>query len=99
MTERILGDQELRSKMQAIVHSTVIQTLGREHPKYGLTKEAVDSLYQLVVESQIAELKHVFHVSHDNLGTTINEGDDGYTWVHHRIDELQSQLSSIGESK
>jgi len=53
-------------------------------------KEVVDSLYQLVVESQLKELLSVVD------GTHKMSYED---YLINRIKQLQSQLSSIGESK
>lgn len=38
--------------------------------------------------ARIDELKHVFHVSHENLGTTIGDPKEGYMWISERIAEL-----------
>lgn len=38
-------------------------------------------------DARIDELKHVFHVDHDNLGTNVLS--DEYIWVSERLEQLK----------
>ena len=71
--------------------------LGEDGFYHYLPKENIDSLYQLVVEQRIAELEFMVgmasRLSSDYMEMEVRD------LLSQRIKELQSQLSSIGESK
>jgi len=75
-------NQELRDKIDA----TLQEHLGDLDIELNYL---VNSLYQLVVESQIKELKRLQSSYDSEIGWDIGD----------RLTQLQSQLSSIGESK
>jgi len=75
--------QELRDKLTKILETEL---------EYD---ELYDSLYQLVVESQIERLKLLKQEYHDNIVS-----DDRMDMeIDESIAQLQSQLSSIGDAK
>ena len=97
MTERILGDQELRDKIRSYVNDGLEKTfIATDNLDKKSGVEAVDgvveALYQLVVESQLkARIREAqgFYNNDERLNEIVKE----------RVSKLQSQLSSIGESK
>lgn len=54
----------------------------------------LEHVKQQTIKARMEELSSVFHVDHDNLGTTIKGEDTDYVWVKHRIEELKQQLNS-----
>ena len=99
MTERILGDQELQNNIDNFLY----KHMNGLALKPGAIKEAKDSLYQLVVESQKTELEDlVQYIAYGEYNTSPDDaeiGDIVPAWIiRKKIDKLQSQISSIGES-
>ena len=89
-------NQELRDKIIQVHYDNAN---GRTTP---LTTAQVDSLYQLVVESQIEERNNQIDEIFEHVGDgNVMEYDltKIYEKSKSRVAELQSKLSSIGESK
>ena len=88
-------NEELRSK--------IIQILQKDLANEDGFDETADSLYQLVVESQIEVLKNVDVEDSSEIPMywmgPEADGDMYMVDLPTRISYLQSQLSSIGESK